>query len=176
MKTGNFRHNSREHAFGRVLSNVCLSAAVLLAAGGCATWGRMNHRTAPQTQATAEKPPVTITPPAAQPPPKPRRTVHEPPPREAPRETEHVALVDPNALIGLAPAAVERLLGAPSNVSKSDPSLVWTYAGQGCSFQVFFYPDIKTAAFHALKYGSTGGDPADACVRNILTVKSNGPG
>jgi len=102
--------------------------------------------------------------------------VREAPAREAPREPERVASIDPNALIGLAPAAVEKLLGSPSTVSKSDPSLIWTFTGQGCSFQVFFYPDIKTASFHALKYASTGGDPTDACVRNILTVKANGPG
>ena len=179
LETRNFRRDGQGRAINRALMFVCLNAAVLLAAGGCANWHRMtDHQTEPQTQTAAERPPVTITPPAAQTPlAKPRRPVHEPP-REAPREPERVASVDPNSLIGLAPAAVEKLLGAPSTISKSDPSLVWTYAAQGCSFQVFFYPDIKTASFHALKYASTGGtgDPADNCVRTILTVKSNGPG
>ncbi len=93
------------------------------------------------------------------------------------REPERVASIDPKSLIGLEPAAGERLLGNPSNVSKTDPSLVWTYAGQGCSFQIIFYPDLKTAAFHALKYTSSSGDQVDnMCLRNILTVRSNGPG
>jgi hypothetical protein len=105
--------------------------------------------------------------------PKPRRPVRE---AHENREPERLASVDPKSLIGLAPAAVERLLGSPSNVSQADPSLVWTYAGQGCSFQVFFYPDLKTATFHALKYSSTPGEQSDnACIRNILTVRSNGP-
>jgi hypothetical protein len=102
--------------------------------------------------------------------------VREPPPRETPREPERLASIDPKTLIGLAPAAVERLLGTPSSVSKADPSLVWTYSGQGCTFQIIFYPDLNTSSFHALKYGSTGGDASDVCVRNILTVKNNGPG
>jgi hypothetical protein len=95
--------------------------------------------------------------------------------REA-REPERVAAVDPKSLIGLTPSAVEKLLGAPSGVAKSDPSLVWTYSGQGCSVQIVFYPDLKTASYHALKYSSSAGAEADnACVRNILTVRSNGP-
>lgn len=95
--------------------------------------------------------------------------------REA-KEPERVAAVDPKSLIGLHPAAVEKLLGAPSSVAKSDPSLVWTYMGQGCSIQIVFYPDLKTQSYHALKYTSSAGAEADnACVRNILTVRSNGP-
>jgi hypothetical protein len=120
----------------------------------------------------APPPAVTTTPPPPAPV-RPRRQVREP--REN-KEPERVASVDPKSLIGLAPGAVEKLLGSPSNVSKSDPSLVWTYAGQGCSFQVYFYPDIKTASFHALKYSSTAGEQTDnACLRNILMVRSNGP-
>ncbi|GAA0568939.1 hypothetical protein [Rhizomicrobium electricum] len=92
------------------------------------------------------------------------------------REPERVAALDPKSLIGLTPAAVEKLLGAPSAVLRSDPSLVWTYSGQGCSVQIVFYPDLKTASYHALKYNSTAGAEADnTCVRNILTVRSNGP-
>ncbi len=92
------------------------------------------------------------------------------------REPERVAALDPKSLIGLTPTAVEKLLGAPSAVAKSDPSLVWTYSGQGCSVQIVFYPDLKTASYHALKYSSSAGAEADnACVRNILTVRSNGP-
>lgn len=95
--------------------------------------------------------------------------------REA-REPERVATVEPKSLIGLTPSAVEKLLGTPSAVAKSDPSLVWTYSGQGCSVQIVFYPDLKTASYHALKYSSSAGAEADnACVRNILTVRSNGP-
>jgi hypothetical protein len=125
---------------------------------------------APQAVVAAPPPPPPV-------PARPRRVVREA--RET-REPEKVVSIDPNELIGLEPSAVERLLGTPQNVSKGDPSLVWTYSGQGCSFQIFFYPDIKTALFHALKYGTTGtsnqADNRQNCLRNILTAKNNGPG
>lgn len=118
------------------------------------------------------KPPVTGTrehdaPPAATP-------DHDPPP------PAKVASIDPNRLVGLDPPAVEKVLGAPTNVSRSDPSLVWTYVGSGCSFQIIFYPDIKTTTFHALKFlgsDSAGGrlDNSHACIRNILTARNYGP-
>lgn len=124
----------------------------------------------------ATKPPAPIvTPVQPKPAPaRPRRAAARE--RSEAREPERVAAIDPKSLIGLTPPAVEKILGAPSNVAKSDPSLVWTYAGQGCSVQIVFYPDLKTASYHALKYTSSAGAEADnACVRNILTVRSNGP-
>lgn len=91
-----------------------------------------------------------------------------------------VAAVDPNTLVGLDPPAVEKIIGAPTSVARSDPSLVWTYAGSGCSFQIIFYPDIKTTTFHALKFvgsDASGGhlDSTHACIRNILTARNYGP-
>ena len=122
-------------------------------------------------QAPAPQPPA---PPA----PKPRRQLRE---THETREPEKVASIDPNTLIGLDPPAVQRLLGPPSNVSKGDPSLAWTYNGQSCSFQIIFYPDIKTASFHALKYSGSGGnneraENVQACIRTLLMAKNNGPG
>lgn len=151
---------------------LCTAALVL---NSCAYWKeRFGEPAAPPRPAvTKPAPSVTQTTPQPAPAPKPRRVARD---SRDTKEPEKVASVDPKNLIGLQPAAVERLLGSPSNVSSNDPSLVWTYAGQGCSFQVFFYPDLKTATFHALKYSSTAGEQADnACIRNILTVKSNGP-
>jgi hypothetical protein len=130
----------------------------------------------------ASTPPPVAQLPAAQPPappaPKPRRPVRE---THETKEPEKIASIDPDNLIGLDPPGVQRLLGAPSNISKGDPSLVWTYNGQSCSFQIVFYPDIKTAAFHALKYngGGSNNDQAEniqACIRTILMAKNNGPG
>ena len=123
----------------------------------------------PPTPATSQATPVPTPAPG-----RPRRPAKEAADSRDNKESEKVAAVDPKSLIGLAPNAVERLLGTPSNVSKGAPSLVWTYAGQGCSFQIVFYPDIKTESFHALKYSSSAGDES-SCIRNILTVKSNGP-
>lgn len=161
---------SREDA--RPWKRIAMTAGVALVLSGCSTlhWLRGDTTPAPSPQAQQTAPPA---PPKEVPVPakprRPAREVHEN------REPERVASVDPKSLIGMAPSAVEHLLGTPSNVTKVDPSLVWTYAGQGCSFQVIFYPDLKTASFHALKYTSSGGEQAD-CIRNILTVKNNGPG
>jgi hypothetical protein len=159
------------------LPQICLVTGLLFAAGGCADWERMHASKGAESKVTVEKPQTIVTPPPSQPPPvKPRRQVRETP-REPQKEPERVASIDPKSLIGLAPSAVEKMLGAPTNISKGDPSLVWTYSGQGCSFQIFFYPDLKTASFHALKYSSSGGaGESDACIRNILAVRTNGPG
>jgi hypothetical protein len=91
-----------------------------------------------------------------------------------------VASIDPNRLVGLDPPAIEKMIGAPTSVAHSDPSLVWTYVGSGCSFQIIFYPDIKTTTFHALKFlgsDASGGhlDSSHACIRNILTARNYGP-
>ena len=155
------------------LSHIGAAAAVVLLLAGCSYLQRIHGDKAPaETQPATHGAPAAVAPPQPAPA-KPKRQVREV--REN-KEPERVASVDPKSLIGLAPGAVEKLLGSPSAISKSDPSLVWTYAGQGCSFQVYFYPDIKTASFHALKYASSAGEQADnACIRNILTVRSNGP-
>ncbi len=145
---------------------------VSLMLSGCTMlqrWNSKNTAAAPAPATTT----VSAPQPPAPPPPKPRRVIRET--RDV-KEPEKVASIDPKNLIGLQPAAVEKLLGTPSAISSNDPSLVWTYAGQGCSFRVFFYPDLKTATFHALKYASTANEQADtSCIRSILTVKNNGP-
>jgi hypothetical protein len=179
MDVGSSRDGGIWRSLGARLSRIFLAVGLVLTATGCAAWHRLHDKPLPaQTPVPVQKPSIVIAPPPSQPPPvRPKRQVHET--REPiMKEPERIASIDPKSLVGLAPAAVEKLLGAPSNVSKGDPSLVWTYAGQGCTFQIFFYPDLKTASFHALKYGSTGGgnDPPDSCIRGILTVRSNGPG
>jgi len=87
-------------------------------------------------------------------------------------------VIDPNRLIGLEPGAVQKLLGAPARVRNDDISREWVYAAAGCSFRVFFYPNIKTNSFQALKYGGDDGngelmDDSDVCIRHILTAKPN---
>jgi hypothetical protein len=144
------------------------AAFVAILLSGCSVLPRAHGEPPPQA------PPVVAAPAPPVPTPAPVRPKRQPKePRET-REPEKVAAIDPKTLIGLAPAAVEKLLGTPSAVAKSDPSLVWTYSAPGCSFQIVFYPDLKTESYRALKY--TAGPDADAaCIRNILTVRTNGP-
>jgi len=89
--------------------------------------------------------------------------------------------IDPDHLIGLAPGAVRQLLGPPARVEYSDLSREWIYASGGCSFRVFFYPNLNTASFRVLKYGGTHGngdlmDVSDVCIRHILMAKKNATG
>jgi hypothetical protein len=151
-----------------ILSQLCLAAVVPALIAGCSNTERAREP-AKLPPGPAAASPVPLPSPA---PARPKRTVT----REAreTREPEKVAAIDPKSLIGLNPAAVEKLLGTPNAVAKSDPSLVWTYSAPGCSFQIVFYPDLKTEIYRALKY-SAGAEADAACVRNILTVRSNGP-
>lgn len=159
------------------------AAAILLGAtlSGCATIDGVLS----QTPHPIAKPPLPVAQPVvprAQTPVAqvvPVKQKPKPTPRDT-KEPEQVAAIDPDSLIGLDPPAVEKLLGAPANIGKGDPSLVWTYAGIGCSFQIIFYPDIKTTSFHALKLMDVSGNDAKtqdlrACLRNILTARNNGP-
>ena len=158
-----------------------LNFVLVAVLSGCTTYEKVKDWLSPEvkTQPVSQEPVGPPAPPPVAVQPKPKRPpVHETHEAKAP---ETVASIDPNSLVGLDPPAVERLLGAPSNISKADPSLVWTYVAPECSFQIFFYPDLKTSLFHALKYAGVGGNggPLDAsqpCIRSILTAKSNGPG
>src|SRR5258706_6220631 len=53
--------------------------------------------------------------------------------------------IDPGRLIGMAPGAVRELLGPPMRVESYDLSREWVYASGGCSFRLFFYPNLNTA-------------------------------
>jgi len=121
---------------------------------------------------TAE--PVKLTP-------RPKKSAHERRLVQVRLPREKVAAVDPDHLIGLAPGAVKQLLGPPVRVENSDLSRAWVYASGGCSFRLFFYPNLNTAAFQVLKYGSNDGngdllDVSDVCIRHILMAKKNATG
>jgi hypothetical protein len=163
-------------ALPRICRFAVLSFLLATTLGGCAaadkvkSWFDMSPN--PQPVATAP-----IAPAAPPQPARSRRPVRE---THDPKVSEKVAAIDPDSLIGLTPSAVEKLLGGPVRIGKSDVSLVWTYASPGCTFQVFFYPDIKTSSFHALKYGGLDGnggeiESSQACIRNILTARNSGP-
>jgi hypothetical protein len=103
--------------------------------------------------------------------------------RTATAESSHqkTSPIDPDHLIGLAPGDVRQLLGPPARVEYSDLSREWIYASGGCSFRVFFYPNLNTASFRVLKYGGNHGngdlmDVSDVCIRHILMAKKNATG
>jgi hypothetical protein len=92
---------------------------------------------------------------------------------------ETLAALEPSTLLGKEPSAIASILGSPASIARSDVSLIWTYNYQGCAFQLYFYPDIKTSVFHALQYAgpsSTGGNVARStpCVQHLMMARSNG--
>jgi hypothetical protein len=109
----------------------------------------------------------------------PPRTVREMRAAPVPRPTRaRMPPVNPEQLIGLDPAAVQKLLGAPTRIRDDKLSREWIYASSGCDFRVFFYPNLNAAAFRALKYSGNddnGGRLAasNACVRRILMARAN---
>lgn len=132
------------------------------------------HRTPPAAQSQAAAP-------ARSPKETRRPTRHS---EHRARPTEHpaqVAMIEPANLVGKKRSDVTRLLGAPDRISKDDPSLVWTYEADGCALRIYFYPDLKTSAFHVLKFSLAGADgkPLDAdapCRRKLLAMRENDTG
>lgn len=117
-------------------------------------------------------PPAAIVARAPTPTSRPARASRATPPARATR------VIDPEHLIGLDPAGVQRLLGAPARIQDDELSREWVYAAPGCNFRVFFYPNLNAASFRVLKYG--GNDDkgerlaaSNACVRRILTARTN---
>lgn len=91
---------------------------------------------------------------------------------------EKTVSIDPQSLLGLAPEDVQKRLGAPKRMENGALSRKWTYAAPGCSFSVFFYPNVNSTSFRALKYSGEKSDgrrigSSDACVRKILAGRDD---
>jgi len=172
------RHRNRLAFCGRA-ANIGFVAITL---GGCMTLG---DTAPPPLQPAAaptkivELPPVVAVPAPPSPAPRPKRVAREvraTPELRALRDK--LVLIDPDKLIGMDTRGVQKLLGAPVRVKNDDLSREWVYASPGCSFRLFFYPNLNSASFRVLKYGGSGDngellDVSDVCVRRILTAKSN---
>lgn len=157
-----------------------LALVSLFLLGGCAVKDKINGWLNPAPAQTAPPQPAAVAEQLA-PAPKPeQKPKHEAKPAHEEKAPEKIASIDPSSLIGLDPSAVERILGLPKEKKAGDPSLVWTYSDAGCSFELYFFPDLKTGAFHVLKYGGLGANGAQIalsqeCIRNILAVKAHEP-
>lgn len=91
---------------------------------------------------------------------------------------DKLATIDPDRLIGMGPSEVQKLLGTPVRTRNDQLPREWIYGTGRCSFRVFFYPNLNTASFRVLKYGSSDGngeliDASDVCIRHILTARKN---
>lgn len=86
-----------------------------------------------------------------------------PPPRRKPEtapEPERVEEADPDMLIGLDFTVTRALLGEPAQQTEQSPAKIWTYNGQECLLNVFFYPSVEGGAFRLLTYEAESGEKA----------------
>jgi hypothetical protein len=97
--------------------------------------------------------------------------------RAAPKKSDgKSAGFDPSSLVGLAPPAIDRILGRPAGMRAEATSVEWSYIGQDCSLTIFFYPDIATGTLRVLKYkvantkGWAGG--SRACVNFLMMARN----
>ncbi len=111
-------------------------------------------------------------------------------PRRKPEAISEATLAgaDPQRLVGLDFDGTKALLGDPAARMEQPPAKVWAYAGGGCTFSVFFYPNVDDQVFRVLAIevtgeavaaGATGNqeseaaspkvmDPADPAVRRCF--------
>jgi hypothetical protein len=163
-----------KQASGPPLTLIVLST--LWPLGGCMNMGHRPPMIAP--------PPISSAPDTKTTPPQ--RAISLKPRKLAPRETRtaeaepptKVIAIDPQSLLGLDPDGVQKRLGVPGRTENSALSRKWIYAAPGCSFSIFFYPDVNSTTFHVLKYGSAkdNGESinnSDVCIRKILTARNN---
>lgn len=69
---------------------------------------------------------------------------------------------DPQAILGLAPATVQALLGAPSLVRNDGNAQIHQFSGPTCIFDVVFYEPVPGAAFEARHVEARARDGARA--------------
>jgi hypothetical protein len=159
----------------------CMTLGDRAPAPGAADSASLQVDSAPLPTVNAPVPAVNVSAPAQSAKPAPRVKKPQRERRTAEVPHEKMSPVDPDHLIGLAPGDVRHLLGPPVRVEYSDLSREWIYASGGCSFRVFFYPNLNTASFRVLKYGGNDGngelmDVSDVCIRHILMAKKNATG
>jgi hypothetical protein len=159
---------------------------LFLKLGGCMTLGDKARPPIAADSAsltTVSAAAVKVSTPLIAPPVKFTQRVKKPLRERRVAESPHqkMSSIDPDHLIGLTPGAVRQLLGPPARVENEELSRAWVYASGGCSFRLFFYPNLNTASFRVLKYGGNDGngvlmDVSDVCIRHILTARKDATG
>jgi len=82
----------------------------------------------------------------------------------------------PDQLIGRDRTKVASLIGWPREEREAPPAKIWEYAGADCTFTVYFYLNLESETFRALRYdssnrGDTAVDPA-ACFAGLRERQS----
>lgn len=100
--------------------------------------------------------------------PHPPEAKPRPPATLAPSAAPFVELA---SLVGRGEEDITQILGEPREVRNDPPAMVWNYVVAGCTFDLFFYLDLKSQDFRALAYNfepSVNTDEAKrACLAKI---------
>jgi hypothetical protein len=80
---------------------------------------------------------------------------------------------DPHQLMGLAPHAVNRLLGPPSLLRTEAPAEVWQYIARDCVLDIFLYaeehrPHRSRVTYYEIRLPETAESGARACFAEII--------
>lgn len=152
---------------------------LVLSASGCSHLGPAASPTQSGASQSGASGPLQAAPPVPAPRPQHHEAAREPvrhPGHDVPPEPAQLAMIEPQALVGLKPEAVQQRIGRPEAIDKDGLALIWRYTADQCDLSVYFFPDLKTSEFHVLKFSLAGADgkaldPDAPCRRKLLALK-----
>ena len=151
---------------------LALSLLVLAACGAFGSTARDTDGVLPAPGTTTESSPEAIPPVAAREPETQDQTAE--PPAAAERKTARAPINDdPDQLMGLAPHAVNRLLGPPSLLRTELPAQVWQYTAADCVLDIYLYaeeerPDRSRVTYYEIRRAEPASASARACFADII--------
>lgn len=99
-----------------------------------------------------------------------------PPPADLPPPVDPASEVRPQRVVGLTENALAQWLGPPANTREESPARVWRYQGIECAFDVFFYLDLVSREFRALRYEVKGSSNDDQrCLQPVFAGRGTPP-
>ncbi len=142
-----------------------LTASMLMLASGCDFSDKRRFAVATGTTGGDVERSTPETPPAPQ--------AQPPLPDKKPGEdaASQAAALDPRNLVGLNFRETEAMLGRPTGQTEKPPAKIWTYSGDACLLNIFFYADINTREFRALTYEikaeTADGEAEEQCLAHL---------
>jgi hypothetical protein len=83
-----------------------------------------------------------------------------------------------NDIIGLESDAIEYRLGQPESRRDMPPAVVWHYANDSCSLDIWLYRDLQSSALRALFTEVMGDDRTDqrrqSCIKQLALQSASG--
>ena len=93
---------------------------------------------------------------------------------EAPSQPAEPArpLPSQDQVVGLTPPETAHLLGQPRSQEEKGPAKIWHYTADGCRMSVFFYPELATLKFRALRIEVEGAAAQEGrgCFEEIVVA------